>query len=512
MHMRTLKKTVVLSLSSLLVATAWSGCGTSNPAVDDPNPGGFGDGDDAGSDASAGDGDPGPMFGGDGDVFGPGGPGGPGGDGDGDGNGNDGDAAVIIPRDYPDASFSYTPPVEDGGSCADINADATLSKRPVDIIISIDNSGSMAGEIQAVIDRINGDFAEIIEDSGIDYRVIMVSRYGNINFTLGETNFSVCIGPPLGNAACPTAPAPALVNTERFFHHSTDIGSNNMWCRLLSSLVTTDEFPDTRGGWTVLAANGWQDWLRPEALKVFVGITDDRPLTNSGGTSQRCTNASGLGDSQSGANSFDAALRTALPAQFGAYDALDPDANRNYIWHSIVGLTAKAGDAGLEAYQPAEPIVTTICEGPNTGSSDDDGVAAGQGYQYLSQMTGGLRYSNCLNDNFDAIFNAIAEGVIEGATIQCDFEIPDPAAGDTINFDNVTVTYLEGGASANMPDSLTRVDDQGDCTGNDQYYLGVQGDAGGQDYNHVFLCPNTCARVQADDDAEVSVGFGCLGQ
>lgn len=512
--MRTLKKSVVLSLSSLLVATAWSGCGTSNPAVEDTNSGGLTPGDgDAGSDASSGDGDEGPMFpggDGDGDGLGPGGPGGPG-DGDGDGDG-DSDAAVIIPRDYPDATFSYTPPTEDAGSCADVAAGATLTKRPVDVIISIDNSGSMAGEIQAVIDRINGDFAEIIEDSGIDYRVIMVSRYGNINFTLGDTNYSVCIGPPLGNALCPTAPAPTLVNTERFFHHSTDIGSNNMWCRLLTSLVTTDEYPTSRGGWTPLAPNGWQDWLRPEALKVFVGITDDRPLTNSGGTSQRCTTASGLTDNQAGATSFDSALRAALPAQFGAYDALDPDANRNYIWHSIVGLTPKAGDAGLEAYQPAEAIITTICQGTDTGSSDDDGVAAGQGYQYLSQMTGGLRYSNCLNDNFDAIFNAIAEGVIEGAVVNCDFEIPDPGAGNEINFDNVTVTYLEGGASANMPDALSRVDDVNDCAGNDEYYLGVQGDAGGQDFNRVFLCPDTCTRVQADADAEISVGFGCLGQ
>lgn len=508
--MRTLKKTVVLSLTSLLVATAWAGCGTSNPAVEDTTGGnlGSGDGDDAGSDASANGGEQGPMFGGDGDNggLGPGGPGGPGNGGDGDGDG-DSDAAVIVPHDYPDASLDYTPPVETTDACAAVDAEATLTKRPVDIIISIDNSGSMAGEIQAVIDRINGDFAEIIEDSGIDYRVIMVSRYGNLNFTLGDTNYSVCIGPPLGNALCPTAPAPTLVNTERFFHHSTDIGSNNMWCRLLSSLVTTDEFPESRGGWTPLAPNGWQDWLRTEALKVFVGITDDRPLTNSGGTSQRCTTASGLTDNEAGADSFDAALRTALPAQFGAYDALDPDANRNYIWHSIVGLTAKAGDAGLEAYQPAEPIVTTICTGPNAGSSDDDGVAAGQGYQYLSQMTGGLRYSNCLNDNFDAIFNAIAEGVIEGATIQCDFEIPD--VDGEINFNNINVDYLEGGTT---PHALTRVDDAGDCTGDDQYYLGTVGDAGGADYNHIFLCPDACTVVQADDDAEVSIGFGCLGQ
>ena len=52
------------------------------------------------------------------------------------------------------------------------------SRRPVDIIFVIDNSGSMADEIASVRKNIQTDFASIIEDSGVDYRVIMVSRFG----------------------------------------------------------------------------------------------------------------------------------------------------------------------------------------------------------------------------------------------------------------------------------------------------------------------------------------------
>ncbi|HEX2878688.1 MAG TPA: hypothetical protein VHO25_04045 [Polyangiaceae bacterium] len=512
--MRTLKKTVVLSLSSLLVATAWSGCGTSNPEVEDTNSGGLTPGDgDAGTDASSGDGDEGPMFpggDGDGDGLGPGGPGGPG-DGDGDGDG-DSDAAVIIPRDYPDATFSYTPPVEDGGSCADITADATLTKRPMDIIISIDNSGSMEGEIVAVQQRINDDFAAIIDASEIDYRVILVSRYGWVEEAVGLSNFPVCIGPPLGNAACVDSNYPVLAhNSPVFFHHSTDIGSNNMWCYLTESYDASDEYPTSRSGWTPVATMGWQEWLRPEAFKVFIGITDDNPeiVDDPGDSSQQCPNATDFTNDLAGAEAFDEALRTLAPEQFGSFDSMNPDANRNYRWYSIIGLAPKASPDETVPYEPTEAIVTTICNGPDSGSSNDDGVGAGAGYQYLSQMTGGLRYSNCLNDDFDAIFNAIAEGVIEGAVVNCDFEIPDPASGDEINFDNVTVTYLEGGNTAN---GLNRVNDVGDCAGDDEYYLGVQGDAGGQDFNRVFLCPDTCTRVQADADAEISVGFGCLGQ
>lgn len=71
------------------------------------------------------------------------------------------------------------------------------------------------------------------------------------------------------------------------------------------------------------------------------------------------------------------------------------------------------------------------------------------------------------------------------------------------------MTYLEGGTTET---ALQRVSGMGACDDDDQYYLGVEGDPGTAEFNHVFLCPNTCTRVQADDDAGISVGFGCLGQ
>ncbi|HTV25095.1 MAG TPA: hypothetical protein VMG12_40655, partial [Polyangiaceae bacterium] len=100
--------------------------------------------------------------------------------------------------EYPDAGFSYNPSDAGTQPCAAVTGQATLSKRPMDIIVSIDNSGSMAGEIQAVQQRINSDFAAIIGGSGINYRVIMVSRYGNVfseNTSLPyDGAFAVCIG------------------------------------------------------------------------------------------------------------------------------------------------------------------------------------------------------------------------------------------------------------------------------------------------------------------------------
>jgi hypothetical protein len=520
--MRTAKRAVVLSITSLLVAAAWAGC-SSNPEVNDGNQGGVnpedGNDDDAGTDASTGGGDQGPMFpggNGDGDGLGPGGPGNPGGNG-----GNDGDAAVIIPKEYPDATFSYTPPIEDAGTCADDVAGATLTKRPVDVIIVIDNSASMEGEIVAVQDRINADFAAIIGASGIDYRVIMVTRFGNVyieNHDGGgayDSAYAVCIGTPLSDLTCPEDDmdtTPAVANNEpRFYHHSTDIGSHDMWCKLLTAFDTSDPIGTARTNWTAVGPDGWGAFLREEALKIFVGITDDNPDTNSGGTNGQCPDSTNFSDDLAGAQAFDTALLAASPEQFGTAGS------RNYVWYSIVGMAGN-DQTDPTPLEPSVPVETLCCQGdgdsvtcPDSFSTPaSDGVNAGIGYQELSIMTGGLRYPNCYNSNFDDVFNAIAEGVIEGAVVECDFKIPDPTnLNAEVNFDDVTITYLEGGSNAN---TLSRVADANGCTGDDEYYLGVQGDAGGQDYNRVYLCPDACTRVQADADAEISVGFGCLGQ
>src|SRR5688500_15589855 len=48
-----------------------------------------------------------------------------------------------------------------GDSCATVSSEATLTKRPVDVIFVIDNSGSMPEEIVAVQNNINSIFAQI---------------------------------------------------------------------------------------------------------------------------------------------------------------------------------------------------------------------------------------------------------------------------------------------------------------------------------------------------------------
>ena len=404
--------------------------------------------------------------------------------------GGEGGGVFAPDFEYPDTDFEYDPLEGNGGACATVEGEATEVSRPIDIIVSIDNSSSMSQEIEAVQARINDDFAQILEDSDIDYRVIMVSRYGWVQESIGGSDNPVCIGPPLGVASCENSNYPMLQqNAPVFFHHSTDIESRNMWCRLLTSFDSSDEVesadPRAAGDpyfpWTPVAPNGWQEWLRAGSFKVFVGITDDRPGGNG------CTQ---YGDSLAGAQAWDEALRTLSPEHFGAYDAADPDANRNYAWYSIVGM--EQNSPATTPWPPSAGIVDATCP---------EGVAPGVGYQHLSIMTGALRYPNCLNDDFDAVFNAIAQGVIDRSQVPCEFDIP-PVEG-IIDPSKIQVSYVPGGTGT--PQGFARVSDAGSCSGEQVFF------DDNSDPTKVLLCPLACTLVQADEDAEISLDFGCLG-
>ena len=82
------------------------------------------------------------------------------------------------------------PPPEE---CAATTLGASLSYRPVDVILVIDTSSSMDPVSSAVEANINDSLAQMLADSGLDYRVIAIANYGG--------GASLCIAAPLGAAA-----------------------------------------------------------------------------------------------------------------------------------------------------------------------------------------------------------------------------------------------------------------------------------------------------------------------
>jgi hypothetical protein len=360
-------------------------------------------------------------------------------------------------------------------ACATQMSTATLVKKPVDIIVLIDNSGSMTEEIVGVQKNINTNFATILDASGLDYRVILVSRHGKA--TAGQ---SICIEAPLSGIpldGCnpkPVAPAvfPAkpVNNPGKFYHYSTEIASNDSWCKIFSTYNTPDEFN--------LAPNGWSEWLRPEAYKAFIEITDDR--VTCGAYNDKNTAAGGT----TTAAKFDLDLQALSATQF--VDATT--SMRNYRFYSIVAMAYNTPPTA--PYLPADPVITGKC--PTAANP-------GTGYQALSVLTDSLRFPLCDTTSYDVVFQAIAQGVIAGAKVSCDFPVPDAPMGKTIDLASVVVQYTPGGMGNAM--NFTQVADAAACVPNG-FYLST---------GIIHLCPATCDVVQKDSKAAIDVLFACAG-
>jgi hypothetical protein len=364
----------------------------------------------------------------------------------------------------------------DGGldpdsACAAQSAEATLIKKPVDIIFIIDNSGSMTDDIIAVENNINDNFASIIGASGVDYRVIMIAEHGPAN-----PDESICVKAPLSTTTCSPMPAEPGQNPPLFFQYSVTIGSHDSLCRLLTTYDGT--LPDEFG----YAPMGWKEWLRPDALKVFVEVTDDGISCSAEGTTYN--DGDNVNTGVTVADKFDTKLLAKDPAQFGDAN------NRNYIWHSIIGV--KENDPPTAAYLPADPIIGTKCSLNGLVSP-----GPGTGYQALSVKTGGLRFPICQNASFDVVFQEIAKGVIEGAQVACDFPLPKPPEGQMLDLDTVVVEYTAGGMGA--PTNFKQVKTPAECAP-DSFYI---------ESEIIKLCPDTCAVVQKDDKAKLAILFGC---
>lgn len=187
-------------------------------------------------------------------------------------------------------------------ACGDQTVMAELVPRPLDIILTIDNTSSMGEEIAALQDNINPHFAQPLEDSGLDYRVILVSKYGNL------ATASVCIEAPLGGipeGGCTPPPFMTVNNPDKFYHYSVEIAQADSWCKLIATVngATNDQFG--------FADNGWREWLRPDAFKNFVELTGNRAYCPYG-------YASTAEVAPAEAAKFDAALLAIHPEHFGA--------------------------------------------------------------------------------------------------------------------------------------------------------------------------------------------------
>jgi hypothetical protein len=330
------------------------------------------------------------------------------------------------------------------------------TQRPIDIILVLDNSVSMASELDAVERAINKNFAGILEQSGADYRVILISRHRTApRYQTDAAKTAICVTQPLSSlAACP-APGPG--NNARFFHYATDIDSNDS----LSRLLETFQAPDPLYHMTLV---GWSEWLRPEARKIFLEFTDD--------------------DSFTSAAEFIAQLTALAPADFG-----ESPERPTFAFHSVIGIAARE-PAGT-AYTPEEPLVLDRCIADQSLAP-----SSGRTYQTLSRLSGGLRYPLCALDDYDAIFEGIARDGIRRSGLSCSFPVPPAPPGKRI--DSERIALLQGDADRE-PAPLARVPSLPDCQP-DAFYV---------EADQIELCPDLCDTLAALPGSIVSVEFDC---
>jgi hypothetical protein len=355
-------------------------------------------------------------------------------------------------------------PVNVEDACVIDTAAAELVEQAVDIILMLDNSGSMADELQAVEDNLNLNFASILATSGVDYRVILLSRHRReVREESGESSTSVCVTTPLSALSdCSAAPEPVF--SERFFQYSTKLESTDSFDVMLDTYLPPfdeDEQFDH-------APNGWSAWLRPGAKKVFLELTDDNedmPVAE-----------------------FLRQLTTMAPEHFGS----DP-ANPTFVFHSIIGIAEKT--PATDAYLPSEPIQTGTC---TSNASEVDN--AGQTYQELSRLTGGLRFPLCEFNAYDVVFRTIAQDVVLTSNIACDFAVPPPPQGLTLDLANVAIQYAPGNGGPAV--QFGQAPAISACQPNAFYIAN----------DRLNLCPDACSAVRRDPRANVAVLFTCESQ
>ena len=149
-----------------------------------------------------------------------------------------------------------------------------------------------------------------------------------------------------------------------------------------------------------------------------------------------------------------------------------------------------AANVGAAAATVAATIKTYVI-GVGNGAVNLDTIATGGGTAPYIQV-------NTTSAATTSADLRTAIGKIKASQLTCDYALPPPPAGKTIDVNAVNVNYTTGGATKTLPYSAT-------CS-----------DAGGWHYDSVtaptkiIMCPSICTTLQGDTvGGKVDIIFGC---
>jgi len=137
---------------------------------------------------------------------------------------------------------------------------------------------------------------------------------------------------------------------------------------------------------------------------------------------------------------------------------------------------------------------------------DDGGPCASAGtvYQELVDMTSGIHGNLALQD-FQPIFDNMAQQVIVDAGVPCQYPIPDPPDDEELDPAKVNVAFTDGNGNSS---DILQVPSFQDCDP-------VQGGWYYNDVNNpsvIHMCPATCDVVSTEEGGQMDIKFGCATQ
>jgi hypothetical protein len=324
--------------------------------------------------------------------------------------------------------------------CVAVSEGAQNTYEPIDVIFTIDNTPSMTDEINEVRANMNA-FSEQVGAAGLNMRIVLISCLpGDCG---NDTWNGICIDPPVGaEGGCEGSGPYDDTNLPDYLHVSERVESVKTF---ENAIATYDQ---------------WKDMLRPASKKHFVIVSDDTDEIT--------------------AEQFNESVL-----------ALDEDMFEDYQFNGIFAYMSKDDACAISS---SEPCCTYAAPEGQTEVWID-------AYAELVQMTGGVSGDLCLQD-FDPVFDELAGSVIASAEINCEWEIPDPPEGETLDPDKVNVEFIDGEGNSHIIGHIESAE-QCDQVENGWYYDDPENPT------MVYVCSQTCEWIQGDEGAQINVQFGC---
>lgn len=330
-----------------------------------------------------------------------------------------------------------------GNDCGGVTARAEAQLLPTDVIWSIDTSGSMGASFPAIQAALN-TFSQRIIAANIDAHIILLAG-------AGSGGAGLCVPAPLGSGQCGTALTPGGSAPDSrepaFLHLDLPYGSAQGVPTLLNN------------------HNSYKHLLRPNARTQLVLTEDGAPQVSAAAVTAHV-------EGRMSATGSPAWMPGLIPG--------------SYQWNGIVCSTGMGTGTCFLAF----------------------GIVPQTSLDLVAQTQGLLRNLDDAGrpgatDPFADLLDRLAEQVIVGARVSCDYPIPAPPQGETFDRALVNVEYRSAGGA---PQVFLFADDNVPCS--DDLAWKYQVDSAGAP-THVVLCPAACALVQNDVDAQVDVSFGC---